>query len=70
MGWTKIFGILVIVGFCAGLTYGLLSSLFGWTGSAGTASIGVVVGLTAALLVTRRSRYPGSAGRREGRDHT
>lgn len=70
MSWMKIVGILLIVGFCAGLTYGLVSSVFGWTGSAGTASIGVVVGLTAAFLVTRRSRYPGPAGRREGRDHT
>ena len=70
MSWTKIIIILLIVGFCAGLTYGLLSSLLGWTGFAGTAVVGVVIGVTAAILVSRRARYPGSAGRRDGLDQT
>ena len=70
MGWTKIIIILLIVGFCAGLTYGVVSTLFGWSGSGSTAAVGVVIGLAAGLLVTRRARYPGSAGRRDGLDQT
>ena len=70
MGWTKIIIILLIVGFCAGLTYGLLSSLLGWTGSGGTAAVGAVIGVAAAILVSHRARYPGSAGRRDGLDQT
>lgn len=53
--WTKIVLILLGVGLGAGLLLGGLGSVFELSASFTTSGVGAAIGVTAALLLTRRS---------------
>jgi len=56
MSWGMIIAVMVVVGFAAGLTLGLLGTVVPLPTSMTTGGVGAVIGVVGALLISNRRK--------------